>query len=383
LLPSNTVAAAVGLVRRDWSQSAAEAGAVYAAFQFGYGAGVLVLLPLVDRIGARRVMTASAVLAAFAALGVPTFAHDLPTAFAFRFLGGVGLAGVYFPGLRLVALSASPARRGAWVGTYVGAFYLGSSLSLLFTALLLGIADWRASFFVVGTITVVAVPAVALGAATSRVAEWTGQTRVIDPIGVVDPQLRRTVLGYTGHSWEFYIARGWVPFFLTSALVTSGSLSLEHASAQAGTWSALIFALGIPGVVFGGWLSDRLGRAAAASILAAGSGTAGIIFGLLIAAPWPLLMLVGCIYGYCIGSDASIYSTMLIERAPPSRVGSAQAAQAFISSAVSGFGPVIAGSALDLGIGWLGLFGIASLGTFASATIVRPLRRLPTGPPET
>jgi len=54
LLPSNTVPTALALLRQEWGLSAAEGGMIYGAFQLGYGAGVLVLLPLVIAAGRRR-----------------------------------------------------------------------------------------------------------------------------------------------------------------------------------------------------------------------------------------------------------------------------------------------------------------------------------------
>ena len=45
LLPSNVVATALPLLRAEWGTSAAEMGAVFAAYQAGYVASVVLLLP--------------------------------------------------------------------------------------------------------------------------------------------------------------------------------------------------------------------------------------------------------------------------------------------------------------------------------------------------
>jgi Na+/melibiose symporter-like transporter len=53
---------------------------------------------LTDRIDARRVYLAGALLAAISTLGFTLTADGFWTALAWRTLGGVGLAGTYMPG---------------------------------------------------------------------------------------------------------------------------------------------------------------------------------------------------------------------------------------------------------------------------------------------
>ncbi len=58
LLPSNVVATALPLLRDEWNASATELGIVFAAYQVGYVAAVLLVLPLTDRVPAGRVIAA-------------------------------------------------------------------------------------------------------------------------------------------------------------------------------------------------------------------------------------------------------------------------------------------------------------------------------------
>lgn len=49
----------------------------------------------------------------------------------------------------------------------------------------------------------------------------------------------------------------------------------------------------------------------------------------------PLLLLgVAAVYAVASAADSSIYATLLIEQAPPDRIGSAQAIQSFIGFGV-------------------------------------------------
>src|SRR5689334_25151907 len=99
LLPSEVPAAALPLLRADWGASAAAGGWVVGAYQAGYVAAVLVLLPLTDRIPAGRVITACAASGALASLLFPLLAQDVWSAAGLRALAGAALAGIYMPGV--------------------------------------------------------------------------------------------------------------------------------------------------------------------------------------------------------------------------------------------------------------------------------------------
>ncbi|MBI1801908.1 MAG: MFS transporter, partial [Chloroflexi bacterium] len=143
LLPSNVVAASVPLLREEWHINAAEAGWVFAAYQVGYVVSVLVLLPLTDRIRPGRVIAVCAAATAISFVLFPLLATNLWSAAAMRFLAGLGLAGIYMPGVRIVSAAAAARRRGLAVGAYVAAFYLGAAVSLWATGLLLPSLGWR------------------------------------------------------------------------------------------------------------------------------------------------------------------------------------------------------------------------------------------------
>src|SRR5205823_531041 len=75
-----------------------------------------------------------------------------------------------------------------------------------------------------------------------------------------EPAVARNVMAYSGHCWELYVSRGWLAAFIASVLMAQGSDALS-ASAGGSQWAALMAGFGTPGVLVGGWLSDRFGRA--------------------------------------------------------------------------------------------------------------------------
>jgi MFS family permease len=190
--------------------------------------------------------------------------------------------------------------------------------------------------------------------------------------------LLRNVLAYAGHSWELYVTRGWLAAYLAALLATAGA-STAQAASEGGKWAAVMVGLGTVGVWLGGWFSDVWGRARSAALIAAASGLLSLGFGWLGTSPWPLLVIIGCIYGVLLAADSGIYSAAVTEYAPPGQLGSAQAAQAFIGFLASSISPVAAGLVLDLGFGYPGAFILAGLASLAGAAILLPLARSPRG----
>ncbi len=366
LLPSNVPAGVVPLLQSEWGASGFVVGWVVGAYQLGYAAAVLVVVPLTDRVAARTVVLGSVVLTLAASIAMPVLARDPVTAIALRVIAGAGLAGVYMPGIRIVAAAADPRRRGRAVGLYVSAFYLGSSLSLLLTGVLLGPLGWRGAALALGAATAVAIVLTILapiGAERSA-----GRAR-LDPSVVREPRLFAAVAAYAGHTWELYAARAWLAAFLAVVLASRTGSALE-ASASGSRWAAGMLAVGVLGVPFGGLVSDRAGRAASAAVFALGSGVLSVVLGTLAAAPWPAIVVVGCVLGLLVSADSAIYSTLVTEIVPAERLGSAQAIQASIGFLAASLAPAVAGLAMDAGLGWPGVFAIAGAASILAAAIM-------------
>lgn len=357
----------------EWGASNAALGWVIGAHLLGYSLAVLVVLPLTDRFGPRPIVMGGAAVAAVASLALPLLAHDVTVAVVTRLVAGAGLAGVYMPGVRIIASTVDARGRGAAVGAFVAAFYLGSALSFLYAGLVIGPgAGWREAALTSAAIACVA-PILALPASWGVAA---ARARGVLDVSVVrEGPLFRTIAAYSGHAWELFAVRGWLSAFLAAALVTQGASSLT-ATAEAGRWSALILGAGIPAVFLGAWVSDRFGRARTAIVVGFASGAIGLLYGALGGIPWPLLIAVGFVYSALIAADSAIYSTRVTELAPAARVGSAQALQAFSGFAMGAVGPVVAGFALDAGLGYMGAFAVAGAASIIGCLpLVIDLRR--------
>src|SRR5712692_9459248 len=129
-------------LRAEWHLSDAAASWLTLSVQIGFVAGTLLsaVFNLSDILSARHLFTTTALLGASANAGFALLAHDMRTGTALRFLTGMFLAGVYPPGMKIMATWFRRSR-GMALGVLVGALTLGKASPYLVNAL--GSASWR------------------------------------------------------------------------------------------------------------------------------------------------------------------------------------------------------------------------------------------------
>src|SRR5687768_17945041 len=114
--------AVVPALDREWNLTDSQVSWIAIAVQLGFVAGTLLsaTLNLPDIISSRHLFAVSAFLGAAANAIFGLYVHDPGTAIVMRFLTGVFLAGVYPPGMKLMATWFRE-RRGMALGVLVGA----------------------------------------------------------------------------------------------------------------------------------------------------------------------------------------------------------------------------------------------------------------------
>src|SRR5215470_1273807 len=134
--------AVVPALRHEWQLSDSQVSWVSNAVQLGFVAGTLfsALTNLPDIISTRHLFAVAAFAGAIVNAAFGFYAHDPSTAIALRFLTGVCLAGVYPPGMKIMA-SWFREGRGMALGVLVGALTLGKASPYLVNAA--GSANWR------------------------------------------------------------------------------------------------------------------------------------------------------------------------------------------------------------------------------------------------
>lgn len=105
IVPWFSVSAVVPQLTREWGLSAGQQAGMTLAVQVGFVAGALLsaLLNLADRFSARRLLAYSAFAGALLTAAIPILSPGPTPTLLLRFLTGMTLAGIYPPGMKLMA----------------------------------------------------------------------------------------------------------------------------------------------------------------------------------------------------------------------------------------------------------------------------------------
>ena len=264
-------------LQTEWTLSASAVSWLTLSVQLGFVVGTLAsaFLNLPDVMPTRALVAACAWLAAAANAGLALEARGAGSAIFLRFLTGFFLAGVYPPGMKIMA-SWFRRGRGLALGVLIGALTLGKATPYLVNAV--GSAQWRSNVLVVsalgaigGLIMLLFVEDGPHAAPFARL-DLAQITKVFRNRGV-----RLADFGYFGHMWELYAMWTWVPVFLRASFSARGA-----APALAEAASFLVIGSGVAGCVLAGVLADRIGRTAVTDGRHGGVG--GVLSGL-----WPAL----------------------------------------------------------------------------------------------
>ena len=103
MLPFSMFLALQPSLEREWTLSNTASGWISSAYFAGYMIAVPVLSSLTDRIDARTVWLGACAMAAVGAIGFGLGADGVWSAAAFQAVAGIGRAGKYMPGLKVIA----------------------------------------------------------------------------------------------------------------------------------------------------------------------------------------------------------------------------------------------------------------------------------------
>src|SRR5437764_11520303 len=148
MLGFSTLAALLPQLRDEWSLSSAQAGIVGGVFFGRYIASVSYWTALTDRGDGRRVYAVGSLVAAAGSAGFGWLASGFASALLFQALLGVGIAGTYMPGLRLLSDRISGSKQSRSIAFYTASFGLGTALSLALAGAIAPRAGWKAAFLV-------------------------------------------------------------------------------------------------------------------------------------------------------------------------------------------------------------------------------------------
>lgn len=352
-----------------WGLSGTAAGVVFGAFQAGYLLGIVPLGRVTDRRSPRHVVAAGATVTGVASLAFALFADGFLVGTGIRFLAGVGMAGVYVPGMRFVTDWYDPADRGRAMGLYVGTFSVSSGLSFLVSATVAAALDWRVAIAVTSVGALLVGPLV-LG--FGRDAPGTDERSEGFDRSVLGNRSYLAAVGvYAFHNWELFGVRNW----LTAFLASTAALGVTRApGAFAGTLTGAMILVGGLGNVAGGWLSDRVGRTRVVAVGLCTSAAVSLLLGSLGWLPLPLLVALVLGYGVALTMDSAPTSTTVTEVVADDHVGTALSVQSFVGFLPTVLSPVLFGVVLDE-FGYAVAFPVLGVGALCGLGSLAALRR--------
>jgi MFS family permease len=319
------VSAVAPAIASEWRLDEPAAAWLTLAVQLGFVAGTLLsaTLNLPDVIRARHLFALCALLGAIANLLFAWLATGIAAAIALRFLTGVCLAGVYPPGMKIIATWFRTGR-GFALGVLIGALTLGKASPYLVNVI--GSDSWRVN---VGVASVLAVLSSLLVLKFVGEGPYALPNQPFDLTQIVKVFRNRGVrlanFGYFGHMWELYAMWTWLPVMLRASISASGD-----SPRLAEVASFAVIGAGAVGCVVAGLVADRIGRAVVASSAMAASGICCLAIGFLFGKAPVALLVLAAIWGATVVADSAQFSALVTEHGDPRYLGTALTLQTCI-----------------------------------------------------
>jgi len=313
-----SASAVVPALRREWQLTDSGAAWLTLAVQLGFVAGTLTsaLGNLPDILSARRLFAISAALGAAANAAFALFARGPELGLPLRFATGFCLAGVYPPGMKIMATWFRRGR-GLALGVLVGALTLGKAFPYLVNAV--GSSFWRTNLLLVSALATAGGLIVLLFVGDGPHATPTPRFD-IGQIGKIfaNRGVRLANFGYFGHMWELYAMWTWIPVMIRASFASSGD---SPPLAEVGSF--LVIGSGAAGCVLAGLVADRFGRTAVTSWAMAISGTCCLTVGFLFGGSASLLLSLAVVWGASVVADSAQFSACVTELGDPQYMGTA------------------------------------------------------------
>ena len=330
-----------------WGLTNSEAGWITAIFYGAYVAAVPILVTLTDRVDPRRVYLFGVACTVAGHLLFGLLAEGFWSALGLRALAGVGWAGTYMTGLKLLADRVDAKLMSRAVTGHAASIGVSGALSFSIAGLLAEFFDWRAAFVVAGSSAAAAWLLVALS-----VPRGAPPAPAADGFKLFDfrPVFRNRsamayAIGYCIHTLEMNALRGWGVAFLGYVAIVTGATGSLLAPSLVLTTLALI---GTAASVLGNEAAIRFGRRRLIAFAMLCSVALGGSIGYAGSLSYPLAVGLLLAYGFIVWLDSSSLTAGSAGTADPARRGATLAVHSTFGYAGGFVGPLMIGVILDL-----------------------------------
>ena len=385
-------------ILHDWNISRLAFGLVISAAPFGLVIGALIAGPLSDRIGRKRVLTASVLL--FGVFTVIAAWSSSPQEMAlWRLLGGTGM-GAAMPNAATLLSEYAPQRRRALLITIMFAgFTLGSAAIGFIASIMIPHFGWRSVLLAGGIAPLMLVPVLVTclpesalfmalhGAPADKIASVLGRVTGASFAGgenfiAPGPLLRaKTPVGAlfssgyaatTAALWitcfmslmVVYLLTGWLPTLMKDAGLTITAAADVTAMFQVG---------GTIGAILIGWIMDMgsPSRVIAAGYLAGAVFILGVA-GVGVLSGWLAILVLAA--GFCVSGAQSGLNAFVPGCYPTAARATGVSWMLGMGRFGSIAGPLVGGALLELGWSFGAILGLLAIPALCAAVAIASLR---------
>lgn len=335
-----------GLTER-WQLTYTEAGWITAVFYGAYMLSVPLLVTLTDRIDPRRIYLLGVALTAGGHLYFGLAADGFWSAVAGRALAGVGWAGTYMTGLKMLADLVDERMMSRAVTAHAAGIGIAGALSFVTGDLIAQFAGWEGAFLAAAASAAVAWIMVSIAVPRRR----TALAPAADGGALFDfrPVLRNRssmayALAYCVHTLEMNALRGWAVAFLAYVAASTGTAGTLLSPTLVATGFALV---GTAASVSGNEAAIRFGRRRLIHLAMAGSVLVAVALALAGTLSYTAAVILLTVYGAIVWLDSSSLTAGAAGTADPSRRGATLAVHSTLGYAGGFVGPLAVGWVLD------------------------------------
>ena len=332
----------------QWNLSNSAAGWITAAFYGVYMLAVPVLVTLTDRVDPKRIYLFGVGLTVIGHLLFGILADGFWSALACRALTGIGWAGTYMTGLKLLADRVDAKMMSRATAGHAASIGLSGALSFATGDWLARLAGWQSAFLAASISALVAW--IIIAAVVPR--QKNAAAKPADGVGLYDflPVFRNRsamayAMAYAIHTLEMSALRGWGVAFLAYVAASTGTMETIFSPAMLVTMLGLV---GTAASILGNEAAIKFGRRRLVHTAMFGSVILGGVIGFLGTVSYPFAAALILIYGLVIWLDSSSLTAGAAGTAEPSRRGATLAVHSSLGYAGGFVGPLLIGWTLDL-----------------------------------